>query len=188
MIVNVDFIRKFRNIAQNIDEERVNVYIREAETLDIEPMIGAELRRKFDNLGEIAVDDNGKPLQDEDGNSIMLGYEGDLPTEEHTLLNGGYYTDASGQLCRIEGVKVALAYLAYARFVRNHDVNVSPYGVVTKYGQESTPVEARTISAVSNDACKIGMEHLDSCVRYWKYISNKSMPAKKKHRFLAIGK
>lgn len=188
MIIDVDFIRKIRSIAQNIDDEKVNVYIREATSLDIEPVIGAELCRKFANLGKITSEYGDTQVCDEQGNSIMSGMEGDLPTEEHTLLNGGYYTDASGQLCRVDGVRMALAYLAYARFVRNHDVNVSPYGVVTKYGQDSTPVEARTISAVSNDAYKIGMEYLDSCVRYWKFVSNKSIPAKKKHRFLAIGK
>lgn len=187
MIIDVDFMRKFRSIALNIDEERVNVYIREAETLDIEPVIGAELCQKFRNLGEIAVDDNGTPLQDEQGNPIMAGYEGDLPTEEHTILNGGYYTDASGDLCRVGGIKTALAYLAYARFVRNHDVNVTLYGVVAKYGEDSTPVDARTVTATSQDAYKIGMEHLDSCVRYWKFVSNKTIPAKKKRRFLGIG-
>lgn len=187
MIINVDFIRKYRPIALNIDEKRVEVYIQEAETLDVEPVIGAELCRKFCNLGEIATDKQGTTISDEQNNTILAGAESDLPTTEHTLLNGGYYTDASGQLCRVEGVRVALAYLAYARFIRNHDVNVTPYGVVTKYGEESTPVDARTVTAVSNDAYKIGMEHLESCVRYWKYVSSERIPAKKKRRFLPIG-
>ena len=37
MIITVEDIRKVRDIARNIDEERVNVFIREAEVLDIIP-------------------------------------------------------------------------------------------------------------------------------------------------------
>ena len=49
MLITVDDIRKIRHIAKNIDPERVNIYIREAEMLDLMPRIGAEFYQKLSN-------------------------------------------------------------------------------------------------------------------------------------------
>lgn len=167
MLIDVEYIRRFRPIARNIADDRVGVYIREAEHLDVMPVIGAELYERFSQLGRIVVDEQGRELLDEQGVRIRALYEGDLPTEEFKLLNGGYYTGCDGVKRHFEGVKTALAYLAYARFVRNHSTNVTPYGVVTKIGEDSTPVDARTIAAVALDAQRIGQAHLQAARSYW---------------------
>lgn len=167
MLIDVEYIRRFRPIARNIADDRVGVYIREAEHLDVMPVIGAELYERFSQLGRIVVDEQGRELLDEQGVRIRALYEGNLPTEEFKLLNGGYYTGCDGVKRHFEGVKTALAYLAYARFVRNHSTNVTPYGVVTKIGEDSTPVDARTIAAVALDAQRIGQAHLQAARSYW---------------------
>lgn len=168
MIIDVEYIRQFRPLARNIADERVAVYIAEAEKLDILPAIGAELYQRFASIGTIAVDDSGAPLLDDAGIPICALREGDLPTAEHKLLNGGYYTDGGGCRHQFEGLRTALAYLAYGRFVRNHAASITPYGVVTKLGEDSTPADARTIASVASDATRIGQEHLAAALRYWK--------------------
>lgn len=167
MLIDVEYIRRFRPIARNIADDRVEVYIREAERLDIMPAIGAELYERFSQLGRIVVDDEGNELLDDGGAPVRALYEGDLPTEEYKLLNGGYYTGCDGEKRHFEGLKTALAYLAYARFVRNHSTNVTPYGVVTKIGEDSTPVDARTLAAVALDAQRIGQAYLQGAQAYW---------------------
>ncbi len=168
MIIDVEYIRRYRPLARNIADDRVAVYIAEAEKLDILPAIGAELYQRFASIGTIAVDDSGAPLLDDAGTPICALREGELPTTEHKLLNGGYYTDAEGCLRHFEGLRTALAYLAYGRFVRNHAASVTPYGVVTKLGEDSTPADARTVASVASDATRIGQEHLAAALRYWK--------------------
>ncbi|MDE6500140.1 MAG: hypothetical protein K2K83_05490 [Rikenella sp.] len=167
MIIDAEYIRRYRPLARNIADERVAIYIDEAEKLDLLPAIGAELYQRFASLGQIAVDDCGAPLSDEEGTPIYALREGDLPTAEHKLLNGGYYTDGSGCKHQFEGLRTALAYLAYGRFVRNHAASVTPYGVVTKLGEDSTPADARTVASVASDATRIGQEHLAAALRYW---------------------
>ena len=167
MLIDVEYIRRFRPIARNKADHRVEVYIREAERLDILPVIGAELYERFCQLGRIVVDEQGNELQDESGVPIRALCEGDLPTEEFKLLNGGSYVGCNGEKRRFEGIRTALAYLAYARFVRNHSTNVTPYGVVTKIGEDSTPVDARTIAAVALDAQRIGQAYLQGAQDYW---------------------
>ena len=82
MLIDVEYIRRFRPIARNIADDRVGVYIREAERLDVMPVIGAELYERFSQLGRIVVDEQGRELLDEQGVRIRALYEGDLPTEE----------------------------------------------------------------------------------------------------------
>lgn len=167
MIIDAGDISQYRPIAANIDLERVRIYIREAQTLDILPAIGAE---EFERL-------NDERLQ-----------EKDYSPEELLLLKGGTYTDKGGCLRHFEGLKAALAYLSYARFIRNHQLNVTPFGVVVKEGDESSPLDVRAVAAASKDAERIGQAYLADCVAFWK---GSCCCAEKKvahrRRFIAIG-
>lgn len=191
MIINITTIQKYRPIAANIKPEAINVYIRESEQLDILPAIGAELYRRYSQLGEVDVDVDVQ-LQDEQGNRIYVLEEGELPTEEYKLLNGGFYTDCTGQVRRFEGLKAAHAYLAYARFVRNHSTQVTPFGVVQKMGDDSNAASDRNIAAVCKDAERIGTAHLQEAVAYWKdwhiqHGQTAQKPTPRRKRFTAIG-
>lgn len=204
MIITPDYIRKFRPIAENIKDERIAIYIEEAEKLDIAPAIGAELYRKFSNLGAIAIQKPGpQPLKTVQGVSdpeaskpevtkvatVYGKVEGELPSDEYQLLNGGYYKDCDGVEHRFEGVKAALAYFAYARFVRNHPVNITPFGVVAKAGDDSTPVSSGMVGTISADAERIGREYLAASLRFWKAVHEEMgfKPARPRRHFISIG-
>lgn len=163
MIITVEDIRAVRHIAHNIDNGRVDMYIREAEILDVVPAISAELYEVLD-AGE------------------------SLTAEQEMMLTGGYY-DAGCDKRKFEGLKVATAYLAYARFMRNNQVNVTPYGVVTKIGDESATTEHRIVVAQAQEAENIGQAMLAEAVRYWDSVGNKSAcnTTTKKKKFIAIG-
>lgn len=189
MIINADFIRKYRPIAQNIDSERIEVYIRETESLDIAPVIGDRIFSKLSDLGPIVIDKASVELKDDTGANIFVGFEGELPADLWKLLNGGTYDDKCGEPVRFEGLRVAEAYLAYARFVRNHSINITPFGVVQKVGDDSTAVSNATIASIALDAERIGKEYLSRTVRYWKHIHEDSkVRTQNIPRFVPIGK
>lgn len=160
-------IQAIRPLANNLCEAKVEIYIREAEHLDILPVIGATLYRRFEETDT-------------------------LSPEEITLLEGGYVEGDCGREQHIEGVKKALAYFAYARLVRNNQVNVTPYGVVTKLGEESASTDYRTVAAVAAEAQNIGEALLASAMRYWHSVSDSCacgrVGQKAKRKFVAIGK
>lgn len=167
MIITVNDIRAYRQIAKNIDDARVEIYIREAQSLDVLPAFGAEV---FDRLTAEEPD----PALTED---------------EQLLLSGGTYEE-DGVLRRFEGLKAALAYLAYARFVRNHQLNVTPFGVVYKDGDESSTTDIRAVAAASKDAERIGQAYLAGAVAFWKSRTGSgccSRPRGGRRRFIAIG-
>lgn len=190
-MITIDDIRQVRQIAANIKDERVEIYIREAELLDIEPVIGAELYEQLTNVGEIVLDEDNTALLDETGdNAIVVADENELPLNEYKLLNGGYYQDCAGVKHRFVGIKTALAYFAYARFVRNHSTAVTPFGVVNKLGDESSNADSRTIAAVSADARRIGESYLADAMKFWRIVEDcrcKTGIRTHRRRFVPIG-
>lgn len=191
MLITVDDIRKIRQIAKNIDQERVNIYIREAEMLDLMPRIGAEFYQKLSNLGPIVLEKCRKTLQTEDGEIIATENEYDLPINEWKFLNGGYYLTCDGEKRHCEGIRTALCYYAYARFIRSHSLQTTPFGVVTKTGDESSSVDMHTVAAMSSEARKIADEYLSQCLMFWDEVKKKgdisTGKAKRRRKFIPIG-
>ena len=191
MLIKVDDIRKVRQIAKNVSDERVEIYIREAESLDIIPRIGADFYQKLDNLGDIILGQTEDKLKTQDDCVIAVENEGDLPVNEWKFLFGGYYKDGCGVLRRMEGVRKALCYFAYARFVLQHSTNVTPFGVVSKMGDDSSAIDLRALTSLSSEARKIGEEYLSGTLAYWNEVRAVNdfnpVPKRAKRRFLAIG-
>lgn len=110
----------------------------------------------------------------------------DDKSKHKTLLDGGYYDNDSRYFA---GLTHAIAYLAYARFVLNQSVNVTPFGMMQKSSEFGTPASSATILAMSRESEKIGMEHLRQCVEYINFINggNNPIAPKRKTKFQAIG-
>lgn len=191
-LITIDTIRAYRPIAENIDAERVNVYIDEAERLDILPAIGGELFKMLRNLGVITIDEDGGKLLDDNGTPIVTMEEGELPADVHFLLDGGYWDKGAGcgGVVRFEGVRAAEAYFAYARLVRNNSYSVTRFGVVVKEADDSSPASGAAIAAIAGDARKIGEEYLRGTVAWWNAThaaaGDKITPARRR-KFVAIG-
>ena len=168
MIITVDDIRKYREIARNTQINRVEIFIRETEELDIVPLLGVE---EYDRLAN----------RDE---------QTELTDAEKMLLNGGTWIDGCGNRHRFAGLVAAESYLVFARFIRTHPLQVTPYGVVVKDGDDSVAASAQSIAAVSKDSEKIGRQYLADAVKYWRYVSQtadcKHIPASRP-KFIAIG-
>lgn len=162
MITTVDNIRKVRPISENVnDEKRLIPYIEEAEKLFLIPAIGASLYKQIEN--------NQSTFE--------------------MLFTGGFYTDEKNNEQYFAGLNDAMGYLTYSRFVRNHNVNATAFGLVQKQGQFSDPVDEKTIVRVANDAEKIGIEYLNQCIAYLKSIGKIDNFKKSivKRKFKAIG-
>ena len=102
------------------------------------------------------------------------------------LFDGGLYDNS----CKsFPGLKKAMGYLVYSRFVRNQNVNVTAFAVVTKKSEFSDAVDEKTIVRIANDAEKIGLDYLKQCVDYLRFehkVSNKTH-AVVRSKFRAIG-
>lgn len=172
MIITPQDIRSVRPIAENVnDEKRLIPYIEECENLFLIPKLGA---KKFKEI-ETAIAESIKEL-----NPIALS------DEMVNLLNGCFYDEDNRHS---EGLKKAMGYLVYSRFVRNQNVNATAFGIVTKRADNSDPVDYKMIMIIANDAEKIGLEYLKQCVDFLNFGKEKrdQRNFKPKCKFKAIG-
>lgn len=185
MIVTFEDIKKVRPIANNINDiKRIEPYIREAETLDVLPVIGAGLYRQLNDLTKVSnlFITNNIDERIELTNELL-----------NDLLNGAYYEcgGCGGNNTRYsEGLISAIAYLAYARFLPNNQINVTAFGAVQKLGEYSQPIEEKSIVRASKEAEKIGLEYLRQCVDFMRcknIISNRKRVTIGRRRFKIIG-
>lgn len=191
MIITVEDIRRYREIAANTQRNRVEIFIRETEELDIIPLLGVDEYRRLSEYSSAGFLLGSSVLG---YNSLGGGAVGPLLTpEEQMLLDGGQYVDSCGCMRRFAGLKAAEAYLTFARFIRTHPLQVTPYGVVVKEGDDSMPASAQGIAAVSKDSEKIGRQYLADAVRYWREVSGAKCAAcqppvtASRRKFVAIG-
>jgi hypothetical protein len=159
MIATPDDIRKVRPVAENIsDMKRIEPYIIESEHLLVLPVITAGLYRQFD---ELDLSEPG-PFQFTAQNGSVVTLTKD---QVNIILTGGYYTGGCGSSDKYtQGLITAIAYLAYHRFLPNHPLNATAFGVVTKNGEFSEPAEEKSLVRASNEAKNIGYAILNEAV------------------------
>lgn len=161
MIIEFDDIRKVRPISENMIDEK-----------RLKPYIEeAEILLVVPKL-------SAKLYKDIDENK----------TNYQELLDGGYYNEDSEHF---EGLKTAIGYLSYSRFIRYQNLNVTAFGAVQKQGQFSEPADSKTIISAANDAEKIGLEYLAQCIKYLKFtgkIDKEKIIKVGRTRFKAIGR
>lgn len=169
MIITTEDIRAIRPIAENVNDiKRLIPYIDECEKLYLIPILGASLYKKLDEAA--LMTNSGIPIAT---NEVQLIY---LAENIKEIFEGCYYENDTKYH---NGLKKAMGYLVYSRFVRNQNINVTAFAVVTKQGQFSETVDEKTIVRTANDAEKIGLEYLRQVVDY----INSNLPESEKKVF-----
>lgn len=145
MLVTPNDIRKHRPVADNLDDAR-----------RLETYIA-----EVENLTVIPA--LGAELySDVDQN----------PQSHQLLLSGGFYADGKRHFA---GLKAAVSLLAYARFVLNNNINVTPFGVREKVALDSDPVTDKSLIRHANEAENTGLAYLNQCLDYLRWLNGGSL-------------
>lgn len=126
-----------RIVSMHVDSDKIDIYIRESENIDIKPALGDAL---FIDLH-------------------------DHPEKYELLLEGGKYEDECG-VHTLVGLKSALAYYAYARLVKNGDGNVTRFGYVNKADEYSSRPDTKERVMAYNDAFSVADSYMKECLMY----------------------
>lgn len=153
---NLISLAEFQTLARpasvHMDESEVLAFVREAEDLNIKPLIGINT---YTTLVEAAV-----PAQS-------------LTPELQTLLLGGKYTPTSG--CGGEkecfGLKRAVAYLAYARMIAANGGMVTRTGYYQHDDDYASRMDDKNRANARRDVQNMADFYLASCADYWATIS-----------------
>jgi len=126
LLITRSDIAKYRQIAKTPNNDKLNEMILDAQLLDLQPLLGESLYNKV-----IAS-----------------------PNDYEELLTGGIY-EHDGISYTNYGLKMVLAYFAYARYIMFSSVTDTPFSVVEKLNPESRPAEAatkKTLYTLNRDA------------------------------------
>ena len=134
-----------RPISQNFKDSTIEIYIPEAEQIDVKPILGEQM---YIDLSEAQT---GTTLTD---NQILI-------------LDGGVYT-VDNRKYVFSGLKKAISYFVYSRLIRNADGQLVSFGFVNKQTNESERPELREKLHAADDAMKTGNTYLNEVLQFIK--------------------
>lgn len=119
----------------------MDAYIAETEQLYVKPLLGdmlyMDLLEKKDSLDEYKI-----------------------------LLDGGTYTNRRSETFLITGLRTAISYYVYAKYVMNGDFESTRYGVVIKDNEYSNHLSDKNRSSCYNDALEMANSYMQECLLY----------------------
>ena len=138
LITTLEVSTLSRGMSVHVDEDKIETYIRESESIDIKSAFG---------------------------DALYLDVK-EHPEKYELLLDGGTYEDKRGEKKMLMGIKTALAYYTYARIVKNGDGNVTRYGFVQKEEEYSSFADIKEKVMAYDDAFSIADRYLKECVMF----------------------
>jgi len=144
-LATITDIQAIRPIGQinSTTNDRINMYITEAQSFDVAPSIGLTL------LADVIANPATAP-------NLLL-------------LSGGTYT-VNAKVYECLGLKKAIAYYSYCRIVKNNCINVTAFGVTEKTTDNSEPAGEAKVSMAVREAEASGKACLESCLRLLKNV------------------
>lgn len=162
LITFSDIKNNVKQISDHIDVQLINNAIKEAQDIDLSPIITEPLLISIRQLN------------------------GTYNDEFANLMNGCIYEYMDNNY-EIKGLKVALCYFAYARIIKGIDNTVSRTGFLQKDYDASVHAQIKERIAAANEAASTGAFYANKCLDY--IIRNAdsfttySVETKKKKRF-----
>lgn len=129
-------IAQYRQISKTPHDDKLNEMILDAQMLDLQPLLGEVLYNK-----------------------VLAS-----PSEYSALMSGGSY-DVDGVTYQNYGLKMVLAYFAYARYIMFSSVIDTPFSVVEKLNNDSRPVEGATKKSIYS-------LNRDAAMQIWSNVHN----------------
>jgi len=134
-----------RPITLNFKDANIEVYIDEAEAIDVKPILGEQM---YIDLSEAQTGTT-------------------LTADQVLILDGGVYTVDSRKYV-FSGLKKAISYFVYSRLIKNADGQLTRYGFVNKELNESQRPELREKIQAADDAMKTGNAYLNEVLQFIK--------------------
>lgn len=101
------------------------------------------------------------------GDSLYLAVTADTTDDRFTtLLEGGSWNDRMCRDRRVEGLKKAVAYFAYARVIRDANLQATRYGTVVKTDNNSTSPTKEDRERQYNNFFALADRYLKDCLVY----------------------
>ena len=148
-LIDQTTLQKYEDIAANIKPDRIKVFVKKAQDLDLKPFLGYALYydfiQYFNTDGTINVD---------------------APQPYKDLFNGSEYLDKLGHIVLYEGLAPTLAYFTFARFIEADAVHYTATGPVLKHHDNSDPVPPAYIVKLVQQQRSVANAHANEVEKF----------------------
>jgi hypothetical protein len=148
-IINQASFQNYEDISVNIKPERLNIFIKKAQDLDLKPFLGHALYYDFIQN----FNDDGT-LKDT------------TPQLYKDLLNGSEYLDRYGHIVLYEGLLPTLIYFTFARFIEADAIHYTATGPVIKHHDNSDPVAPKDIVKLVQQQRSVANAHANEVEKF----------------------
>lgn len=145
LLVTANDINQYRPIAKEIVQDRIEVFIQEAQRHDLMPVLGNALFYDFITK------------YDQTGDPMYANYQ--------ALYNGSTW-NYGGATKQHYGLKPIVAYYSLARMIANQQLNVTRYGVTTKVNPNSEPASDAAIRNLITELKSIAISYQDTTIQF----------------------
>jgi hypothetical protein len=139
----------YEDISVNIKSERLNVFIKKAQDLDLKPFLGHALYYDF--------------IQNFNDDGII---KNTAPQPYIDLLNGSEYLDKYGHIVLYEGLLPTLVYFTFARFIEADAVHYTATGPVIKHHDNGDAVAPKDIVKLVQQQRSVANAHANEVEKF----------------------
>ena len=148
-LINQSTFRNYEDISVNIKPERLDVFIKKAQDLDLKPFLGHALYYDF-----ISNFNDDGTIKD------------DAPQQYKDLLNGSEYLDKYGHIVLYEGLIPTLVYFTFARFIEADAIHYTATGPVVKHHDNGDPVAPKDIVKLVQQQRSVANAHANEVEKF----------------------
>jgi hypothetical protein len=149
ILISSSVFQQFEDISTNIKPERLQVFIKKAQELDLKPFLGYplyyQLLKYFDDAGQMRTD---------------------APQVYKKLFNGCEYIDQSGFNVTYEGLAPTLVYFTFARFIESNGVHYTATGPVIKQYDNAQAVSTPDLLKLVQQQRSIANAHANEVEKF----------------------
>jgi hypothetical protein len=148
-IIDQNIFQRYEDISLNIKPERLKVFIKKAQELDLKPFLGHALYydfiKKFNDDGSI---------------------KDTAPQTYKDLLNGSEYLDKHGHIVLYEGLMPMLVYFAFARFIEADAIHYTAAGPVIKHHDNAESLAPKDIVKLVQQQRSVANAHANEVEKF----------------------
>ena len=140
LLLDKSDLSNFREVSANITVDKMDIFIREAQTINVKPFLGAQLYLLL--LNDYTV--SSKSFATQKYNDLWFGSD---------------YTNSNGVAVRQNGLMSSAVYFTYGRFLLQQNTNVGRYGVGSLNQENTTTSGPSTVRTNTTQANAVALSY-----------------------------
>lgn len=157
-IINLETFASYEDVSINIKPQRVAVFVKKAQDLDLKIFMGAAFYYDFIKWFEA---DETEPVT-----PYAFKLKNETPQPYKDLFNGVMYQNSAGHDIYFEGIVPAMIYFTFARFIEADAVHYTATGPVTKHHDSADPLKVGDIAKLVVQQRSVANAHLNEVIAF----------------------